>query len=76
MVRGLQGRGALRRHLGAFDSLSRRALGGSSPLNTLTIEYFVGAIGTVVTVIVAVGVYSYYEIEKIAQSEKKHTNAK
>ena len=45
-------------------------------MNTLTIEYFVGAIGTVVTVIVAVGVYSYYEIEKIAQSEKKHTNAK
>lgn len=45
-------------------------------MNVVTIEYFVGAIGAVVTVIVAVGVYSYYEIERIAQSEKKHTNAK
>ena len=36
----------------------------------MSIDYFVGAIGGLVTVIVAIGVYSYYEIERIAQDEK------
>ena len=36
----------------------------------MNIEYFIGAVGAVVTVIAAVGVYSYYEMERIAQHEK------
>ena len=36
----------------------------------MSVEYVVGAIGAVVTCIVAVGVYSYYEIERIAKNER------
>lgn len=36
----------------------------------MNIDYLVGAIGLVVTVIAGVGLYSYYEIERIAQQEK------
>ena len=38
----------------------------------MSVEYFIGAMGSVVTVIVAIGVYSYYEIEKIAKQEEKN----
>ena len=38
----------------------------------MNIEYVIGAIGSVVTFIVAIGVFSYYEIEKIAQQEAKN----
>jgi len=37
----------------------------------VSVQYLVAAIGGVVTVIVAVGVYSYYEIERIARDEMK-----
>lgn len=36
----------------------------------MSIQYLVGAIGGLVTLIVAIGVYSYYEIERIAQDER------
>ena len=38
----------------------------------MNIEYVIGLMGSVVTFIVAIGVFSYYEIEKIAQEEAKN----
>ena len=68
VVLGLQRGRSLRRYLGALDSLA-----GSSPRGaSMNIEYVIGAIGSVVTFIVAIGVFSYYEIEKIAQQEAKN----
>ena len=69
---GLQRRRSLRRYLGALDSLA-----GSSPRGApMNIEYVIGLVGSVVTFIVAIGVFSYYEIEKIAQQEQKNKMGK
>ena len=38
----------------------------------MNVEYVIGLVGSVVTFIVAIGVISYYEIEKIAQQEAKN----
>jgi len=38
----------------------------------MSIEYVIGAAGSLVTFIVAIGVFSYYEIEKIAQQDAKN----
>jgi len=54
--------------LGALDSLAGSTPSGAS----ISIEYVIGAAGSVVTFIVAIGVFSYYEIEKIAQQEAKN----
>ena len=68
VVLGLQRRRSLRRYLGALDSLA-----GSSPRGApMNIEYVIGLVGSVVTFIVAIGVFSYYEIEKIAQQGAKN----
>ncbi len=42
----------------------------------MSIEYLIGSIGLGVTAIVAIGIYSYYEIEKIAQQEQKNKMGK
>ena len=58
--------------MGALDSLA-----GSSPRSaSMNIELFIGLVGSVVTFIVAIGVFSYYEIEKIAQQEAKNKMGK
>ena len=38
----------------------------------MNIEYVIGLVGSVVTFIVAIGVFSYYKIEKIAQQGAKN----